>query len=161
MSYAFSHLQHPACITSRCPYKLTYFPGYSLIAIQENSWVGYPGILQRAVAQHHTRGCSPCALLSQTAPHPIVSSCFRTRRSRIGRERGIILRRYLHANVVDMNVLQRKRPRSDFRMHRCTSTSRGPAATISHKTARVQCNTTHRSLARSARTPRVRWLLIS
>ena len=43
-------LSHPACITSRCPYKLTYFPGYSLIAIQENSWVGYPGILQRAAA---------------------------------------------------------------------------------------------------------------
>ena len=76
-----------------------------------------------------------------------------------GRERGIILRRYLHANVVDMNVLQRKRPRSDLRMHR--GTSRGPAATISHNTARVQCNTTHRSVARSARTPRVRWLLIS
>jgi hypothetical protein len=41
-------LSHPACITSRCPYKLTYFPGYSVIAIQENSWVGYPGISQRA-----------------------------------------------------------------------------------------------------------------
>ena len=48
--YAFSH---PVCITSRCPYKLTYFPGYSLIAIQKNSWVGYPGILQRADACSH------------------------------------------------------------------------------------------------------------
>ena len=41
-------LSYHACITSRCPYKLTYFPGYSWIAIQENSWVEYPGILQRA-----------------------------------------------------------------------------------------------------------------
>ena len=75
-------------------------------------------------------------LTNRTASH-----CFfllSTRRSRIGRERGIILRRYLHANVVDMNVLQRKRPRSDLRMHRGTQ-SRGPAATISHNTARVQC----------------------
>ena len=67
-------LSQPACITSRCPYKLTYFPGYSLIAIQENSWVGYPGISLLLALNHYESGYhNPTLVVVQPYPGDFFS----------------------------------------------------------------------------------------